>query len=109
MRAARPFDVLRRVLAPRTFEDRLLRAGYAFALPALVVYVTVVLYPTVATTILSFYKWSGFTVHREWVGLDNYVRLVNDELVREAFVHNLIWIVGAVCLPSFSGFSHRCS
>ncbi len=103
MRALRTRGFVRRVLAPRTFEDRLLRAGYAFALPALIVYCVVVVYPTISTTILSFYKWTGFTKSREWVGLGNYVRLANDELVRQAFVHNLVWVVGAVCFPLFFG------
>ena len=103
MSAIRAFGFIRRVFAPRTFEDRLLRASYAFVLPALVVYVAIVLYPTISTIILSFYKWSGFTKNREWVGIANYVRLANDELVRQAFLHNLIWIVGSVCLPLFFG------
>ncbi len=94
---------VRRIVLPITAEDRLLRASYLFILPAMIVYLTIIIYPTISTSWLSFFKWNGLTKYREWVGVTNFVRMFQDEVVLKSFIHNFIWIAGAVCIPLVLG------
>jgi alpha-glucoside transport system permease protein len=48
--------------------------GWAFVLPAVILIVTFLIYPTLRTIQLSFYRGAGFTTD-QYMGLDNYVNL----------------------------------
>lgn len=64
----------------RTPAVRRLRAGLpglALVAPAMVFYAVFVLVPLATTVQYSFYDWDGIGVG-EWVGVDNYVRLLTD-------------------------------
>ena len=50
-----------------------------FALPAIVVYVVVVIYPSLAGAVYAFTDWSGIGGAPNWVGLDNFKRLFTDD------------------------------
>ncbi len=67
--------------------------AYLFLLPALVLYVTFVLRPTIEVFILSLYKWNGISPTREWQGLANFTKLVADNIFWQAFRNNLVWLV----------------
>jgi raffinose/stachyose/melibiose transport system permease protein len=66
-------------------------AAYLFILPVLLLYAIFVLRPTLQTFWLAFYEWNGISVEREWVGLDNFRRLVNDPIFWQALRDSLIW------------------
>jgi raffinose/stachyose/melibiose transport system permease protein len=71
-----------------------------FLLPALVIYGLFVAYPFWGSIQLSFTNWDGVSPTRQWVGLENYVRaLAADEIMQQALLHNLIWIVLETILP----------
>jgi raffinose/stachyose/melibiose transport system permease protein len=74
------------------------RAGYAYVLPALVVYATAVLFPLAHSLALSLFEWDGVT-QGTWVGLRNYRDLVEDPGIREAFFHSLVLIGFYALLP----------
>ena len=65
--------------------------AYLFILPAVALYLVFVLRPTVDTFRLAFYEWNGIAANREWVGLANFRRLLDDPIFWQAFRHNLIW------------------
>jgi raffinose/stachyose/melibiose transport system permease protein len=67
--------------------------AYLFLSPALVLYVTFVLRPTIEVFILSLYKWNGISPTREWQGLANFERLIADSIFWQAFRNNLVWLV----------------
>ena len=50
-----------------------------FALPAIVVYLVVVIYPSLAGAVYAFTYWSGIGGAPNWVGLDNFKRLFTDD------------------------------
>jgi raffinose/stachyose/melibiose transport system permease protein len=66
-------------------------AAYLFILPVVLLYVVFVLRPTLQTFWLAFYEWNGISVDREWVGLANFQRLVNDPIFWQALQHSLVW------------------
>lgn len=77
-------------------------AGYAFLLPAVVLYVLFVLVPLVKGVRLSLYEWDGVT-DKTWVGLQNFRTIANDEAFRSAFVHAFILIIFFSLLPILIG------
>jgi raffinose/stachyose/melibiose transport system permease protein len=66
-------------------------AAYLFILPVVLLYVVFVLRPTLQTFWLAFYEWNGISVDREWVGLANFQRLLNDPIFWQALQHSLVW------------------
>src|SRR3954467_11984749 len=62
----------------------------AFLLPAAVVYSLFVLFPLIQAGYYGLYKWNGLGPLEDYVGLDNFRRVLNDEIFRKAFQHNLI-------------------
>ncbi len=62
------------------------------ALPV-VLYLYYVVAPFGQSVYFSFTSWRGFSDEKPFVGLDNYVRLFRDELVRKAFWHNVFFLV----------------
>ncbi|MFT4123437.1 MAG: sugar ABC transporter permease [Microbacteriaceae bacterium] len=67
------------------------RIGILAVLPAFVVVLGFMLYPTLFALYISFTRTQGtrFT----WVGLDNYVTLLTDPLVHQVFLNNVKFLV----------------
>jgi len=90
-----------RVRSPRTgfFSQRTWQKwkryliAYLFILPALLLYVTFVLRPTLDVFILSLFKWNGISATREWQGAANFAKLITDSIFWQAFRNNVIWLV----------------
>ena len=57
--------------------------------PALVLFIGFVLLPIAVAVYYSFYKWTGFSPRTPY-GLENYKRVLEDEVFRTALWHNLI-------------------
>lgn len=67
--------------------------AYAFLLPALIIYLSVIVAPTIYSFALSFYKWKGVG-KKTFVGLRNYVTLfTKDKVFMIALKNNFIWII----------------
>jgi N-acetylglucosamine transport system permease protein len=56
-------------------------------------YLFYVVWPFAQAGYYSLTDWGGFSDTQNFVGLDNYVRLVKDELIRTAFWHNVFFLV----------------
>jgi raffinose/stachyose/melibiose transport system permease protein len=69
-----------------------------FLLPALVLYLTFVIYPIVQSTRYSLYDWNGLEPLTDFVGVDNFRRAFDDELFRDALKHNGIIIALSLLL-----------
>ena len=68
------------------------RAGTiaAFVVPALIVYVLFVLYPIVQAVYYSLFDWNGLGPLEDYVGLENYRRILTDDIFHMAVRHNLV-------------------
>ncbi|BDZ42115.1 sugar ABC transporter permease [Paraoerskovia sediminicola] len=71
---------------------------YAFIAPALLLYGAFLLYPLVRAAQFSLFDWNGIGA-AEFVGLANYVDIVHDERLREAFWHALVLVFFYAILP----------
>jgi raffinose/stachyose/melibiose transport system permease protein len=66
-----------------------------FLLPALAIYVGLVLFSFGQTVYYSFFNWDGQT-SMHFVGLGNFVTIIRDSEVIAAFLHNVVAVVMAV-------------
>ncbi|HEX5596596.1 MAG TPA: sugar ABC transporter permease, partial [Micromonosporaceae bacterium] len=62
------------------------------ALPV-ALYLFYVVWPFLQAAGYSLTDWGGYSDTQNFVGVDNYVRLIKDELVRKAFWHNVFFLV----------------
>jgi len=70
---------------------------YVFPLPALALYVTFFVIPTLQTFQYSITNWDGYSAEFDYVGLDNFTRaLTGDSLFANALVNNLKFMIVVV-------------
>lgn len=63
-----------------------------FMVPAMTIYITVVVMSAIYSIFLSFFKWNGLG-KMSFVGFKNYINLFTKDMVfRQAMINNLIWI-----------------
>jgi len=67
--------------------------GYLFLAPSLALIAVFTAYPVLNSAYLSFTEWNGIAPVKEWVGLDNYERMLSDDLLWRSLQHNAVWIV----------------
>ena len=61
--------------------------------PALVMFVAFVIFPVVSAAYYGFFRWKGFGVPTEFVGLQNYVTILTDPTFLDALKHNAVIVV----------------
>lgn len=69
-----------------------------FLSPALLLIAVFMLVPIIQAVRFSVYDWKGFGPLVDFVGLENYVRVLQDEVFTDALVHNLVIIGGSIAL-----------
>ncbi|OJU06312.1 alpha-glucoside ABC transporter permease [Metarhizobium album] len=81
--------------ASRSLRRRAIVRPWLFVGPALLVLVVYLVYPVIATLILSFYDRSG----TQFVGISNYQWALNDREFRQSIFNNILWlaVVPAAC------------
>jgi raffinose/stachyose/melibiose transport system permease protein len=79
------------------------KGGYfVFLLPGILASIVVIIIPMVMTVGASFTKWNGVG-DPEWIGFDNYTRLVEDELFWQSFRNIVALIVAMAVVPTVIG------
>ncbi|HEY0237363.1 MAG TPA: sugar ABC transporter permease [Friedmanniella sp.] len=78
---------------------------WLFAIPALAVYATFLVYPALTSLFFSFTNWDGLSPTYDIVGLQNYVTMTKDPVVRQALVNNAIWTVVTIVVPVVIGLT----
>jgi len=74
-----------------------------FVLPALLLHGSVILFPSVSSLFMSFYKWTGMG-KAKFVGLENFQRLFfEDEVFWTALLNNIKWTVFFLTVPIILG------
>ncbi|WP_049560543.1 carbohydrate ABC transporter permease [Nonomuraea sp. SBT364] len=80
-----------------------MRKGYwLYLVPSLLLFLGVIVVPFLMNLGVSFTRWSGVGTPR-WVGLDNYVRLLDDERFWLSFQNNVALIVAMAIVPTAIG------
>lgn len=62
-------------------------------LPALLIYIGLLVGPALYGVYASFTRWSGRGESPQWIGVDNYVRLASNDIFQRAFVNTLALLV----------------
>lgn len=78
------------------------RAGYLFVAPSLVGFLVFVLGPLIAVAYFSLTRYDVLTPP-EFVGLDNYRRLLSDARLHTVYLNTIVYVVAAVVL--INGFA----
>ena len=66
--------------------------------PAIVMFVGFVIFPIVLAGYYGFYKWKGYGVPTNFVGLDNYKTILQDSAFQAALLHNLVIVVASLVI-----------
>lgn len=70
---------------------------FLFTIPALIVYVLFFGYPILQSFYISFFRWSGLSDKKIFVGSENFIRLFKDEVVWKALWNNMIiYVFGTI-------------
>lgn len=76
---------------------------WPYLLPMAIGFLVVVLAPFVANIYISLHSWGGGAAPMTWVGLQNYGRILQDELFWRSFGNSLLMIVAIVVVPTALG------
>lgn len=85
-----------------------LAMSIAFLLPAILICVVFIIYPVIDTFDLSFRKWNGmFGAPREWIGLENYTKILSDKMFWNAMLNSVYFMIGGfvVLMPLAFGLA----
>lgn len=91
--SARAVGGKKRVLSPsaKKARSRNLRYGITFIAPFIVLYLIFVLYPVVQAVQMSFYDWDLLGSTKEFIGLDNYERMLWGVNIAWSMTH-MFWV-----------------
>lgn len=73
--------------------------GYAFVLPALLIYLFFVIRPFIDSVYFSLTDWDGARSVKNFIGLGNYQKMLSDTLLWQSLYHNLIWVIIGTISP----------
>jgi raffinose/stachyose/melibiose transport system permease protein len=84
--------------APSPLARQRRRIRWPFVLPAVLLYTVLFVAPSVASVFVSLHRWQGVGDEPRWLGIDNYTRIVNDDIFRKSFLNTLavLLVVGAI-------------
>src|SRR4051812_22062160 len=71
--------------------------GYLFVTPSVIGFVIFILGPLLAVVYFSFTRYDVLTAP-QWIGLDNYKRLLSDHRLHLVYVNTIVYVVAAVIL-----------
>ena len=73
---------------------------YIFISPFYFLYAVFGIFPLIFGLWLSFHTWDGISA-REWVGLENYIRLMTDDIWWKA-IYNTLWLFFVATVPQLT-------
>jgi raffinose/stachyose/melibiose transport system permease protein len=76
---------------------------YWYLLPIAIGFAAIVLVPFACNLVFSLFEWKGGLAPFHFVGLDNYVALLHDELFWSSFKNSVYMIVAIVVIPTAIG------
>ena len=79
-------------------EKSTITAAVVFLFPALFLIVAYMVYPVIDTFATSVYKWNGISADKTFVGMQNWISLLEDKTFWSAFGHNVVVMVFSILL-----------
>ena len=67
-------------------------APWLFLAPGAIMFLVYVIIPIVESMWISFYQWDGMSA-KVWVGISNYLELLDDDAFYTSLKNNIIWLV----------------
>jgi multiple sugar transport system permease protein len=67
-------------------------APWLFLAPGMLMFLLYVIFPIFQSILLSFYEWDGLGT-KTWVGMGNYVNLLDDDSFYTSLKNNFIWLI----------------
>ena len=96
-----PLQGLEQVMLPMTRQKLL---PYSFLLPALAITGVVIIYPVFQTLILSIQNYVLYAPDEaRYIGLQNFQKLLKDEVFWISLSHSVIWVTSIVLLQLLLG------
>ena len=89
--------------AGRPTPRRLRMLPFAFAAPALVLYLGFLVWPALQALWISLTDWDGLSDPQNFIGLDNYAAMLEDSVVGIAAWNNVLWALVTIALPMTLG------
>jgi raffinose/stachyose/melibiose transport system permease protein len=77
--------------------------AWLFALPAVAVYATFLVWPTMKSLWLSLTSWDGLSPTKTFVGLQNYRDMFSDPVMRTVVHNTLLWAAVTITVPMVLG------
>ena len=81
------------------YRSRQTLITWLFRSPILALQLLVIFLPAVSAIYYSLTKWSGIGLQAEYIGLENFRRILGDRIYWLAFSHNIIYLVIFVTIP----------
>ena len=86
-----------------TVYERNKKLVFPFLIPALFLYLLFFIYPTIRAFYYSAFEWTGFTAEPKFIGLGNFIELINDKWFwKSALNAAIILFVGGLFIFGFS-------
>jgi raffinose/stachyose/melibiose transport system permease protein len=81
------------------------RTGWAMRLeiallagPAALVFIAFVIFPVVIAAYYGFFRWQGYGPATDFIGLQNYITILEDSAFQQALWHNFLIVIGSLVL-----------
>lgn len=68
---------------------------FAYLLVPMVLYIFAVFFPLLTAGFYSFFEWKGGP-NKTFIGIENYITLIQDEIFRASFWHNMYLVVACI-------------
>lgn len=92
MSSLSPKSVNKKISQRLTLRQKDAISGYLFIAPALISFIIFVIYPVVASFIISTFDW-GILGTPKYLGLENYKALFKDQVFLESLKNTVKWVV----------------
>lgn len=76
-----------------------------FYIPAVILMIAFIAYPLGNAIYLSFFKWNGYSVNKEFVGIENYVSMFKDKVFVSSLRNTLIYGFGCTLFQQIIGLA----
>lgn len=81
------------------------RLPYLLLVPAITIFVAIILYPALSTIWISFHKVQLTSVEEPFVGLNNYNIILSSNLLQKVITNSFIWTISSIVFQFLIGFT----
>ncbi len=87
-----------RTLKKRRADKEKIIVNCLFLLPAAVLIGVYIVYPICNSFYISMFDWNGLDAVKKFVGLDNWINLIQDPKFATAFLNNIYVVIGSIAI-----------